>query len=200
MIKKENIPNMLCYLRIAAAPVVAALMCLAAFNEDVARIILIVFSGVVFGLAMVTDALDGRYARKHGIVSDKGKILDPLADKALIFGTMLSFLFYEFVKGSLGFYMIIPLCIILAREITVSALRNYTAKKGAVIGASIWGKVKTCIQTAACSICFFCYLFGWNVVAFCFICLAAVVTLVSLFPYLKMYICKLRELAESEEG
>ena len=197
MFKKENIPNLLCYIRIAAAPGVVLFMCLAAISQ--CKTVFILISGSIFGLAMITDAFDGYYARKYGIVSDKGKILDPLADKIIIFGTMLSFLFYEFISGCYGFYLIPLLIVILAREIIVSELRNYTARKGAVIGAIIWGKVKTCVQTVCIGFSFFFYLFNLNDFVFYSICIASLVTLISLFPYIFLYSKKLKELKASKE-
>ncbi len=194
MIKKENVPNFLCYLRIAAAPFVMALLVISALFTGGGYVTFTVLSGVVFGAAMITDALDGHYARKYGLISDKGKILDPLADKVLILGAMFAFMLRELIVGALGLWFIIPLSIIVAREVTVSLLRKYTAKKGAVIGASIWGKVKTCVQSVAVAISYFAALFNLNTVIFAVICLAGAVTLISLFPYLKMYLTKLKEL------
>jgi CDP-diacylglycerol--glycerol-3-phosphate 3-phosphatidyltransferase len=198
MIKKEDIPNFLCYLRIAATPFVVLFLLLSVVFDGALKIAFIVLSGAFFGLAMLTDALDGRYARKHNLISDKGKILDPFADKILIIGSMFAFMVRDFFVGSLAFWYLIPLSVILAREITVSLLRKYTAKKGAVIGASIWGKVKTCIQSVTVALSFFASLFNLNTVIFLLICLAGVITLISLFPYLKMYISKLKELESKQ--
>ncbi len=194
MIKKENIPNFLCYLRIAATPFVVLFLLLSVAFDGIWKAVFIVISGAFFGLAMLTDALDGYYARKYNLISDKGKILDPFADKILIIGSMFAFFVRDFFVGSLAIWFLIPLAVILAREITVSLLRKYTAKKGAVIGASIWGKIKTCIQSITVALSFFAALFNFNDFVFYFICFAGVITFISLFPYLKMYISKLKEL------
>ncbi len=91
---------------------------------------------LVFAAASLTDALDGHIARKYNLVTDFGKFLDPLADKALVIAALA--VFVEF--GTMG---AIPFFIIIAREFMVSGLRLVTADKGVVVAAGFWGKLKT---------------------------------------------------------
>ncbi len=89
-----------------------------------------------FVIASVTDALDGHIARKHNLVTDFGKFLDPLADKALVIAALAAFV-------EMGAFGSIPLIIIVIREFMVSGLRLVTAGKGVVVAAGFWGKLKT---------------------------------------------------------
>lgn len=96
----------------------------------------------VFAVASLTDALDGHIARKNNLVTDFGKFLDPLADKALVIAALAVFVELD-VFGS------IPLILIIAREFMVSGLRLVTAGKGIVVAAGFWGKLKTAFTMAA---------------------------------------------------
>lgn len=93
---------------------------------------------IVFAAASVTDALDGKIARKHNLVTNFGKFLDPLADKVLVISALTVFVELDCVKMSA-----IPLIIIIAREFMVSGLRLLAADEGVVVAAGIWGKLKT---------------------------------------------------------
>ena len=99
---------------------------------------------VAFGTASVTDLLDGRIARSRGLITDFGKIADPIADKALT-GAALVTLSY---LGWLPWWVTI---VILAREIAVTALRFWVIRYG-VIAASRGGKLKTLLQVLAISL------------------------------------------------
>ena len=96
----------------------------------------------VFAAASITDALDGYIARKNSLITDFGKFLDPLADKALVVAALAVFV-EDGIIGS------VPLIIIVAREFMVSGLRLVTAGKGIVVAAGFWGKLKTAFTLAA---------------------------------------------------
>jgi CDP-diacylglycerol--glycerol-3-phosphate 3-phosphatidyltransferase len=96
----------------------------------------------VFIVASITDFFDGYIARKYNLVTSFGKIMDPLADKILVFGALLCFL-------QLGFINAWCVVIILAREFFVTGMRVVAVDKGKVIAASWWGKVKTNVQIFA---------------------------------------------------
>ncbi len=101
---------------------------------------------VVFTLVSATDFLDGFIARKLNIVTDLGKVLDPLADKILI----LVFLPLVLMKAISP----IPVFIILAREFAIMALRVLSAKYGNIVAASTAGKFKTALTLPLCGILF----------------------------------------------
>lgn len=132
-----NIANALTLLRIVGVPVFGWLL-LSEGGDDVGFRI---WSWVAFILLMITDRIDGDIARSRGLITDFGKIADPIADKLLIGSAlvMLSLL------GELPWWVTI---LILVREWGVTALRFFVIRYG-VIPASRGGKLKTVIQTVA---------------------------------------------------
>lgn len=93
----------------------------------------------IFVLAAATDALDGYIARKQNIVTDFGKLMDPLADKLMVMAAFVCF-------TSVGILHPAVTVVILAREFIVTGLRSIASTKGRVIGADILGKIKTVSQ------------------------------------------------------
>ena len=91
---------------------------------------------IVFIAASITDALDGHLARKHNLVTNFGKFLDPLADKVLVMTALACFVDNQMIG-------VIPFLIIMMREFMVSGLRLVAANSGTVIAAGFWGKLKT---------------------------------------------------------
>ena len=130
-----NLPNKLTLLRICLIPVFVIVM-LSQMNN------FFLISCIIFILASITDFLDGRIARKHNLVTDFGKFMDPLADKLLVLSALICMIEYNLVAG----WMVI---IIVARELTVSILRAIAADNGKVIAASGGGKIKTTSQMIA---------------------------------------------------
>ena len=129
-----NLPNKLTLARCIMTPVFLALL-LIRFPYHYAAAL------VVFIVASLTDLADGKIARSRGLVTNLGKFLDPLADKAL---TTAAFV---------GFLAVIPsrtlpwaLFLILAREFAVTSVRLLAAKDGVVVAASFAGKLKTVMQ------------------------------------------------------
>ena len=112
--------------------------------ETVSRLI----AFALFVAASVTDCLDGKIARKRGLVTDFGKLVDPLADKFMVIGTMMAVFYrYENVKAWL-FWVLIA---VIFRELGVTSLRLVTAGRGVVVAASMLGKVKTVLQIVTVS-------------------------------------------------
>ena len=107
---------------------------------------------VLFCLASATDALDGSIARKRGLVTNFGKIMDPLADKILVYSALCLFIESGLIKS----WMMI---IILAREFIVAGMRTVAASEGRVLAAGMSGKIKTVLQMVAVIL----YLFGLSV-------------------------------------
>lgn len=130
-----NLPNALTMLRILAVPVVVVALLGETPNGDV-------IAAVVFALASLTDGLDGYFARSRGSITTFGKLMDPLADKLLIVGALVSLV-------SLGRLEAWVAMVIIAREVAVTILRTIAAERGLVISASWLGKAKTVLQTAA---------------------------------------------------
>jgi len=102
---------------------------------------------VIFILASLTDLLDGKIARKHGLITDFGKFADPLADKMLVTAAMLWFVECGQMPGWVLF-------VVLLREFAVSGLRMVASDKGRVIAAGWSGKVKTA-STMVCIVVMF---------------------------------------------
>ena len=100
----------------------------------------------IFIIAAVTDFLDGKIARKYNLVSNIGKMLDPIADK------MLSYtgLFLIIVTGILPLWAVAIIYVInLCRDFAIDCLRMIAATKGSVLAANIYGKIKTMIAFVA---------------------------------------------------
>ena len=133
-----NIANALTVLRIALVPVFAWLL-LHDGGQDAAG--WRVAAWVVFTVAVITDGVDGDIARRRGLVTDFGKIADPIADKALI-GTALVLLSF---LGELTWWVT---ALVLLRELGITALRFVVIRHG-IMPASHGGKVKTVLQSVA---------------------------------------------------
>jgi CDP-diacylglycerol--glycerol-3-phosphate 3-phosphatidyltransferase len=101
-----------------------------------------IIAGVVFIAASITDAADGYFARKHGIVTNMGKFIDPMADKILVVAALISLVELERLPAWI-------VVIIVSREFIVSGIRMVAAAEGVVIHASSGGKAKTVSQIIA---------------------------------------------------
>ncbi|MBO4452444.1 MAG: CDP-alcohol phosphatidyltransferase family protein [Clostridia bacterium] len=152
-----NLPNKLTLGRILVIPVFILFLAYNFFdNANISRII----AASLFVAASVTDFFDGWIARKHNLITDFGKFMDPLADKFLIIGAMLSICFsdYIFDYSAVGYEPIVPATVIrqiffwaavivVFRELTVTSMRLVVvSSNGAVIAASWYGKCKTVAQ------------------------------------------------------
>lgn len=139
-----NIANALTVLRLALVPVFVWFL-LEGGTEDRA------IAFVAFALASVTDLLDGELARRRSLITDFGKIADPIADKALT-GSALITLSY---LGELAWWIT---AVIVVRELAVTGLRFWVIRHG-VIAASRGGKAKTMLQIIAISL----YILPWHI-------------------------------------
>jgi len=175
---KINFATILTMIRIAAIPVIV--FCFY-WPSPQARPI----AGIVFGVAAVTDLLDGYIARNYGQMSRFGAFLDPVADKLLV-----AIVLVLLVQGDPGWYVDMIAMLIIGREITISALREWMATIGARgdVAVSWTGKVKTTLQMFG--IAFMVYqehLFGIDLyhLGFALLLAAAGLTLWSMFIYLR---------------
>jgi CDP-diacylglycerol--glycerol-3-phosphate 3-phosphatidyltransferase len=130
-----NLPNTLSIIRLVLIPVVV--ICLY-FPGRLGSFLAALF----FGLASITDLLDGFYARRHKTVTPLGKFLDPLADKLLVSITMI-------MLTTLDRAPVWIVILIITREMVVTGLRAIAMVEGKVIEASALGKHKTIFQSVA---------------------------------------------------
>lgn len=147
-----NLPNKISLIRIFMIPLVVFFY-LASFIPY-GRLV----AFVLFVLAACTDFLDGMIARKRNLVTDLGKLLDPIADKCLVMAVLLLVVGWPITGGLpilssvpnyAGVIGIVGAIILLAREFIVSALRMIAASKGLVLKADQIGRVKTTFQDIA---------------------------------------------------
>ncbi len=128
-----NLPNKLTILRTILIPffLVAMLWDEVPYGNWIAL--------AIFGIASLTDMLDGKIARKYNLVTNFGKFMDPLADKLLVSSALIAFV----DLGRIPCWIVIT---IIAREFIISGFRLVAANNGIVIAAGIWGKIKTAEQ------------------------------------------------------
>lgn len=145
VLPRSTIPNVITVARIIMAPIVSILLFVPTFT---ARFI----SWLLFLIAAFSDLWDGYLARKHGWISNFGKLLDPIADKLLLFCTFVPFYIISHRPGpenELPLIGALPLWIVLiifGRELLITGVRSYAANRGVVIPAGRAGKQKAVFQ------------------------------------------------------
>lgn len=177
-----NLPNILTWLRILAIPLIVVFFEMGRSNPagfaDAA-------AGLLFGVAAITDTLDGYLARRLGQTTPLGAFLDPVADKLIVAVALVLI-----VSRDPRFVMVLTAVVIIGREIAISALREWMAELGhrTKVAVSALGKYKTILQMVGLSLMLYrhellglpVYLLGqWLTV------LAALMTLVSMVIYLR---------------
>ena len=178
-----NVPNILTWIRLIAIPIVV--WC---FFSDIryegdnfARPL----AGLLFGLAAFTDLLDGYLARKLGQTSKFGEFLDPVADKLLVAVCLVLL-----VQSDTRIEVALIAAVIIGREITVSALREWMASLGArsIVKVGFAGKLKTVFQMGGIALMVYEQsIFGVNVysMGYYLLLIAAAMTLYSMMVYLR---------------
>lgn len=177
-----NTPILLTWLRVALIPLVVGVFYvpeefLSPFEQGVA-------STAIFIVAAITDSFDGYLARRWNQTSAFGAFLDPVADKLMVIGALLVLVQLDRVNALLAF-------VIIGRELTISALREWMAHIGASrsVAVSSLGKIKTIAQMVAIPmLLYFDVLFGvidTRIWGMWLLILAAVLTVWSMFYYLK---------------
>ena len=146
-----NLPNKISLTRIWMIPVFVAIF----FLDGVLPYNYLI-SAVVFALAACTDFIDGHIARSRGLVTNLGKFLDPIADKVLVSTAMILLLTLTNVFAVTGAWAkalyvatAVCICVIMARELIISAFRQIAAANGVVMAAEKLGKYKTAFQDVA---------------------------------------------------
>lgn len=132
-----NIANVLTVIRLILVPIFLVTLFAGGGQDTGWRIV----AAIVFAVAAITDRIDGQLARKYGLVTDFGKLADPIADKALMGAALVGLS----VLGELSWWVT---GIIAAREIGITVLRFAVLRHG-VIPASRGGKAKTLVQAIA---------------------------------------------------
>lgn len=144
----RNIPNSLTLLRILIVPFFIYLL----FYQPFASSVTIAF--ILFIVGSITDYLDGFLARKHNIISDFGKIMDPLADKLLVLSALAALTWMPPISLPIAIFWIIFL-----RELLISVMREIYKKKNIIVPADKLGKIKTVMQMLG----IICSLFIWAI-------------------------------------
>ncbi|MBQ4106966.1 MAG: CDP-diacylglycerol--glycerol-3-phosphate 3-phosphatidyltransferase [Lentisphaeria bacterium] len=140
-----NIPNILTVARVVIILVFVVLASLAGgefYSADKMPGSILLIRGTAYALAIIaalTDLLDGYLARRWNQITDFGALMDPLADKVFITATMIIAVYYQLMPA----WIVI---LVLSREFMVTGLRTMAAKRGVVIAADRWGKLKTFLQ------------------------------------------------------
>lgn len=131
----RQIPNALTILRFLLVPVFIYFVFVSRTEAKT------LISLIIFIIAAITDYVDGTLARKWNVVSDFGKIMDPLADKLLVLSALLGLCMLPPFQFSIVIFYTI-----LAREVSVTILREVYQSRGIVVAADTFGKIKTVMQ------------------------------------------------------
>jgi CDP-diacylglycerol---glycerol-3-phosphate 3-phosphatidyltransferase len=127
-----DLPNLVTLVRVAFIPFI--LLCIDNYSPKLSAL-----SALLFGIAAISDALDGFLARRMGLVTVVGKFLDPLADKLIVLSTLV----FLVARGRAPAWLVI---ILMARELAVTGLRAIASQEGFVISAGAGGKAKAALQ------------------------------------------------------
>ena len=180
-----NLPNVLTLIRLVLIPVFIILFY---WPTDLSNL----YAAIVFIIAALTDLLDGYLARKLKLTTKFGAFLDPVADKIIVCTALVLIvehysLYTDVLYPHLGKFITIPAMIIVAREITVSALREWMAELGkrANVAVSWIGKWKTTIQLTAIAGLIWRHDEGMNYATVGLLIVATVLTIWSMIMYLK---------------
>lgn len=128
-----NLPNKITIFRVCMIPIFLIFMLIPGipYGNSIAA--------GIFILAALTDALDGYIARKHNLITNFGKFMDPLADKLLVCSAIICLVQFNLLPSWIAI-------VIIAREFIISGFRLIASDNGVVIAASWWGKIKTNVQ------------------------------------------------------
>ncbi len=128
-----NLPNKITIFRVCMIPIFLIFMLVSSIPGGK------YIAAAIFIIAALSDLLDGYLARKHNLVTNFGKFMDPVADKLLVSSALICLVELKLLPA----WIVI---IIIAREFIISGFRLIASDNGVVIAASWWGKVKTTVQ------------------------------------------------------
>lgn len=174
-----NVPNVLTMIRLALIPVFVLFH--AAHREKVALL--------VFCVASLTDWLDGHIARKHHLITDFGKLMDPLADKLMVCTALI-------MQGLNGTFPVAAILIVIIKELVMIYGSSYLLAHDVVVYANLWGKLAQCSFILALVLSFWHTDFtamGFPIDRVC-LWIAVVLAGVALVDYTRMALDKLREI------
>ena len=141
-----NLPNKLAMLRMILIIPFVLIMQVGLTTDNLAlEIFMRLIATIIFVGAAITDYFDGKIARKYNMITNLGKLIDPLADKLLVISAMVVFTKYD----RLSLWIVL---IIIFRELLITGLRSIVAAEGIVIAAETLGKWKTTTQMIALTI------------------------------------------------
>ena len=180
---KFNLATWLTWLRIALIPAVVGVFYLTSLSAELKNTLAMLF----FVIAALTDWFDGYIARKYNQSSAFGAFLDPVADKLMVAAALCVLMELDRVNAALGF-------LIIGRELTISALREWmaTAGKQASVAVNSLGKIKTTVQMVAIPMLLFDAmlpifpLFHTRLVGTVLLVIAAILTIVSMLYYFQL--------------
>ncbi len=176
-----NVPNLLTTVRIVVVPILAWLLFKESAETDANRII----AGTIFIVAALTDIADGAIARRWNLITNFGKIFDPIADKALIGVALIGLSYLDLLDWWFTW-------VILARELFVTFLRFWVINKG-VIPASRGGKLKTITQIVAISLYLLPFSESFSIIGEIIMYAAVILTLATAVDYIMKAIMTDRE-------
>ena len=178
-----NLPNKLTLLRVCLIPVFLLLYPSGIFSDPFSRYAAL----CIFIIASLTDALDGYIARSRNLVTNFGKLMDPMADKLLVAAALIAMV----QASELPAWVVI---IIISREFLITGFRMLALERGIVIAASSWGKFKTISQMIMIIL----ILMGFvpNIILLPVIAAATILTVISAVDY----IVKNRNILTDEEA
>lgn len=156
MKSKMNLPNKLSLMRLCLVPIILIVGLLTPkFSVEAPTVAFYVSSAicaVLFIVAAVTDMLDGKIARRDGLVTDFGKFIDPIADKFMVIGALFVLLVKFENLAYLKYLMLASLIIVVFRELAITSIRLVASNaSNVVLAAQMLGKIKTVTQIVAIS-------------------------------------------------
>lgn len=180
-----NVPNVLTMIRLALIPVFV--VCHASGREKLALL--------VFCAASLTDWLDGRIARKYHLITDFGKLMDPLADKLMVCTALI-------MQGLNGTFPVAAILIVIVKELVMIYGSSYLLAHDVVVYANLWGKLAQCSFILALVLSFWHADFTGMRFPIDRVCLwiAVVLAGVALVDYTRMALDKLREIRERKKA